>query len=130
MKGRQVFLTVALACLSATMFALPMQVDRPRIRIAVTGESNLKTNFIEDLRAAAVAAKVVIEIVPRTDETRAYTLIIAQESTLGSAAAAVIGLDTGGDVALSVVRSGRFSGRGALNACAKEVIKKIAVLAK
>jgi hypothetical protein len=42
----------------------------------------------------------------RTDEALRYTLIIAQESTIGSAAAAVIGLDRSGDVALSVVRSG------------------------
>jgi len=100
------------------------------VRVAVVGESNLKTSFIEDLRQAAREAKIEIEIVPRSDTSLAYTLIIAQETTLGSAAAAVIGLDRAGDVALSVVRSGRLSGKGALNACAKEIAKKIAVLVR
>lgn len=56
-----------------------------------------------------------------------YTVIIAQETTIGSAAAVAIALDNSGDVAASVVRSGRLSGRGALNVCAKELAKKLGV---
>jgi hypothetical protein len=57
-----------------------------------------------------------------------YTIVLAQESTVGSAAAAVIALDRSGDLAASVVRSGRMSGKGAVNACTKELAKKIAIL--
>jgi hypothetical protein len=42
----------------------------------------------------------------------------------------VIVLDRDGNIALSVVRSGRLSGKGAINACTKEVVKKIAILKK
>jgi hypothetical protein len=103
---------------------------KPALHLAVTGESNLRSNFIESLKTAAGEDKLDIEIVPRTDPTLTFTVIIAQETTIGSAAAAVIALDRSGDVAASVVRSGRFSGRGALNACAKELIKKLLVLAR
>ncbi len=104
--------------------------DQVTVKVAVLGESNLKTNFIEDLKTAATDEKVQIDVVSRTDPALRFTLVIAQETTVGTAAAAVIGLDGAGDVAMSVVRSGRFSGRGALNACAKEIAKKIAVLAR
>ncbi len=89
---------------------------------------NLRTNFIESLRAAAAGDGVRIEAVPRNDASLDYTIILAQESTVGSAAAAVVALDKDGDLAASVVRSGRFSGRGALNASAKELVKKLSVL--
>jgi hypothetical protein len=100
------------------------------IRIGVTGESNLRSNFIESLKDAAKDNRLPIEIVPRSDPGLTYTVIIAQETTIASAAAAVIALDKNGDVAASVVRSGRMSGRGALNACAKELVKKLLVLAR
>lgn len=100
------------------------------VRIAVTGESNLRSNFIESLKDAAREEKLTIEIVNRSDPSLTYTVIIAQETTIASAAAAVIALDRSGDVAASVVRSGRLSGRGALNACAKELVKKFVVLSR
>jgi len=64
------------------------------IRIAVIGESNLKTNFIEDLKAAGEDVQLQIDIVPRGGTDLNYTVIIAQESTIGSAAGAVIALDS------------------------------------
>ncbi|HEX2594739.1 MAG TPA: hypothetical protein VHL34_24765 [Rhizomicrobium sp.] len=100
----------------------------PVLTVAVVGESNLKAKFIESLRESASGERVQIDIKPRTDATLDYTVIIAQESSLGGAAAAVIAMDKAGDVAASVVRSGRMSGKGALNACAKELIKKLKVL--
>jgi hypothetical protein len=98
------------------------------VNVAVVGESNLKSNFIEDLKGAAKDLGLQVSIVPRGDDSLKYTLAIAQETTVGSAAGAVIGMDRTGDVVMSVVRSGRFSGRGALNACAKEIAKKMAIL--
>ena len=47
---------------------------------------------------------------------------------MSGAAAAVVALDRDGAVVASVVRSGRLSGRGAMNACTKEIAKKIATL--
>ena len=119
-------LAVVLMVMATTTAAT--QATKTVIRLAVTGESNLKTDFIEALQSAAAAEKIGVEVVGRTEPGLKYTLIIAQETTVGSAAAAVIGLDASGDVAFSVVRSGRFSGKGALNACAKEIAKKLAVL--
>jgi hypothetical protein len=57
-----------------------------------------------------------------------YNIVIAQESSAGGAAASVIVLDKNGRFVASVVRSGRWSGKGALNAAAKELAKKLAVL--
>jgi hypothetical protein len=106
-----------------------MQAQKP-LRIAVTGESNLRTKFVESMKDAGRDFGLSVEIIPKSDEGRNYTIIIAQESSLGGAAAAVIALDRDGEVAASVVRSGRLSGSGAMNACAKELAKKLAVLTK
>lgn len=103
--------------------------ERRPVSIAVTGESNLRLNFVDQLRSAAKDAGIVFELATR-DDNPTYTLIIAQETTLGTAAAAVIALDKSGEVSFSVVRSGRLSGKGALNACAKETAKKLAVLTR
>lgn len=55
-------------------------------------------------------------------------MVLAQETSVGGAASAVIALDKDCTFVASVVRSGRFTGKGALNASAKEVAKKMAVL--
>lgn len=96
------------------------------LHVAVLGESNLKSNFLESLRDAAKDNGFTVDIQPRSEAE--YVLLVAQESTIGTAAAAVIALDRDGEIVASVVRSGRLSGRGAFNACAKELIKKFAVL--
>jgi hypothetical protein len=100
------------------------------LRIAVTGESNLRAKFVQSMKDAGKDEGLSIEVVPRSDGDLKYTVIIAQESSLGGAAAAVIALDRDGEVIASVVRSGRMSGSGAMNACAKELAKKLAILAK
>lgn len=64
----------------------------------------------------------------RSDETYDYSIVVAQESSVSGAAAAVIVLDAKGLFVASVVRSGRWSGKGAFNASAKELAKKVAVL--
>jgi hypothetical protein len=126
-------MTVRLLLIAGLLVALgAMSVDgqSKQVTLAVVGETNLKSNFIEDLRASAHAEGLAIDVVDRTDPALRYTVIVAQETTIGSAAAAAILLDRAGDVAASVVRSGRLSGRGALNACAKELVKKLAILAR
>jgi hypothetical protein len=128
--NRSLGLIACSLCWFVSTSAPNQQQSIPTVQVAVIGESNLKTDFIDDLKASAPDAKVQIVVVPRSDPQRKYTLAIAQESTVGTAAAAVIVLDRDGDVATSVVRSGRFSGKGALNACAKEIAKKLATLSQ
>lgn len=101
----------------------------PVVHVAVVGETSLKTNFIQDLRNAGAEAKIQITVTTKDDPNLRYTLIVAQETTISSAAAAVVVLDSSADVVTSVVRSGRMTARGALNACAKEIAKRLAVLA-
>ena len=64
----------------------------------------------------------------RPDENYDYNIVVAQESSISGAAAAVIALDSKGLFVASVVRSGRWSGKGAFNASAKELAKKISLL--
>jgi len=99
------------------------------VRIVVRGETNLTTNFVEDFKAESKALRMTVEVVDRRIP-HDYTIVLAQESSVGGAAAAVIALDDDQNVVASVVRSGRLSGRGALNACTKELAKKIAILKK
>jgi hypothetical protein len=115
-------LLVSLATLSAPAAASSV------VRIAVQGESTLTVNFIDTFKREALAAGLEVQLVERRHADLEYTILLAQESTMGSAAAALIALDRDGTIAASVVRSGRFSGKGAVNACAKELVKKLAVL--
>jgi hypothetical protein len=103
---------VAVFCLSVSA-ALSAQANAT-LRVAISGESNLRSNFIDSFRDAGKELGLVIEVVPRSDAMRSYMIIIAQESSVGGAAAATIALDADGDVVASVVRSGRLSGRGAI----------------
>ncbi|HST12382.1 MAG TPA: hypothetical protein VLL05_18550 [Terriglobales bacterium] len=64
----------------------------------------------------------------RPDEGYDYNIVVAQESSISGAAAAVIALDNKGLFVASVVRTGRMSGKGAFNASAKELTKKLAAL--
>ncbi len=112
--------------LSFLLSAQPPQPN-PVVRIAVQGETNLVPNFIETFKAESRALGLQVEIVERRSATLDYNILIAQETTLGSAAAAIVATSRDGDLVASVVRSGRFSGRGAINACTKELAKKIAV---
>jgi hypothetical protein len=100
------------------------------VRVSVQGETNLVPQFVETLKQEGRAAGLEVTVTERSNTDLDYRILLAQESTVGSAAAAVIVLDRDGNIALSVVRSGRMSGKGAINACTKEVAKKIAILKK
>ena len=99
----------------------------PIVRVAVQGENNLVPNFIAAFKSESRDLGIVVDVVNRGDAALDYNIVIAQESTVGSAAAAIVALSPAGDLVMSVVRSGRFSGHGAINACAKELAKNIAV---
>lgn len=100
------------------------------LRVSVQGETNLTTTFVEVLRREAHDRGMDVQLVERRSEQIDYSILIAQETTLDSAAAAVIAVDKNGDIVTSVVRSGRLTGKGAINACTKELAKRLAVLRK
>jgi hypothetical protein len=116
---------VTLAALGAQSVTV---ADARVVRIAVQGESTLTTNFIDTFKREAKAVGLEVQLVERRHADLDYVVLLAQESTIGSAAAALIAVDRDGNIAASVVRSGRLSGRGAVNACTKELAKKLAVL--
>lgn len=99
----------------------------PELRIFIQGDSGRLPNFVESLRREFSERGLTLKLVERGTEYK-YNIVLAQESSLGGAAAAVIVLDRSGVFVTSVVRSGRFSGKGAFNASAKELAKKIAAL--
>lgn len=98
------------------------------VRFAVQGETNLTTYFVDAFKREATEAGLSVQLSERSAAD--YNIVVAQESTLGSAAAAVIALDKDATLVASVVRSGRLSGKGSINACAKELAKRIAILKK
>lgn len=101
--------------------------SRKLVRAFVQGDSNLLVDFVDQCQREFADHGLKLQTVP-FDGNYDYNIVIAQESTLGSAAASVVVLDKKGLFVTSVVRSGRLSGKGALNAVAKELAKKIAVL--
>ena len=98
-----------------------------QVRVVVQGSTNLVPEFVDQLRREFRDNRMELFIVDRSADYE-YNIVIAQESTLGSAAGAVVVLDRSGSLVTTVVRSGRLSGKGALNASAKELAKNIAKL--
>jgi hypothetical protein len=97
------------------------------VKIYVQGDSSRLSDFVQECRTEFADHGLKLQLVP-FDGDFDYNIVIAQESALGGAAASVIALDRKGLFVASVVRSGRMSGKGALNASAKELAKKLAVL--
>ena len=93
------------------------------------GDSSRLTDFVEECQREFASHKLKLQLVP-FDSDFQYNIVIAQESSMAGAAAAVIAVDKKGLFLASVVRSGRMSGKGALNASAKELAKKLAVLSQ
>ena len=106
----------------------PKPQSEPRtLRVYVQGDSSRLSDFVEDCRHEFANRSIKLQTVP-FDADFEYNIVIAQESSMGGAAAAVIALDKKGLFIASVVRSGRMSGKGALNASAKELAQKLAEL--
>ena|ERR1700734_3941464 len=103
------------------------QSELRTLRVYVQGDSSRLSDFVEDCRHEFENRGIKLQTVP-FDSDFEYNIVIAQESSMGGAAAAVIALDKKGLFVASVVRSGRMSGKGALNASAKELSQKLSVL--
>ena len=97
------------------------------LKVYVQGDSSRLADFVEECQREFPSHGLKLEVVPFDSEFR-YNIVIAQESACGGAAASVIALDKRGLFVSSVVRSGRMSGKGALNAVAKELAKKLELL--
>lgn len=116
------------AAIVIASIALGAQAATP-IRVVVQSETNLAPQFVETLKSEGRTAGLTFQITDAQSEAD-YRVYLMQETTVGSAAAAIIVLDKTGAIVTSVVRSGRLSGHGAINACTKEVVKRIAILKK
>jgi hypothetical protein len=103
------------------------QSELRTLRVYVQGDSSRLPDFVEDCRHEFENRGIKLQTVP-FDSDFEYNIVIAQESSMGGAAAAVVALDKKGLFVASVVRSGRMSGKGALNASAKELAQKLSVL--
>jgi hypothetical protein len=97
------------------------------LKVFAQGDSSRLPDFIESCKKEFKEKGMEIRLV-RPDEGYDYNIVVAQESSVSGAAAAVIVLDSKGLFVASVVRSGRWSGKGAFNASAKELAKKVALL--
>ena len=97
------------------------------VRVFAQGDSSRLPDFIESCRKEFGDHSMKLQLV-RPDEVYDYNIVVAQESSVSGAAAAVIALDSKGLFVASVVRSGRWSGKGAFNASAKELTKKLMAL--
>jgi uncharacterized lipoprotein YajG len=122
---------VAMCCsaVGQTAAKMPSQTATAQdtVRVFVQGDSSRLPDFIESCKREFSEHGMKLQLV-RPDEGYDYNIVVAQESSLAGAAATVIALDSKGLFVASVVRSGRWSGKGAFNASAKELAKKLAAL--
>ncbi len=98
------------------------------VSVFVQGDTSRLADFVESCQREFADRGLKLQLVSFDAEFK-YNVVIAQESSVSGAAAAVVALDRKGIFVASVVRSGRMSGKGALNASAKELAKKLAILA-
>jgi hypothetical protein len=109
------------------MLAIQPAMAQETVKVFAQGDSSRLPNFIESCKREFKESGMDLKLV-RPDENYDYNIVVAQESSISGAAAAVIALDSKGLFVASVVRSGRWSGKGAFNASAKELAKKISLL--
>ncbi len=120
--------TIAIYILIATSFMFAQSSSSLKtIKVFVQGDSSRLADFVESCQHEFANNGLKMQLV-QSDGDFQYNIVIAQETTFGSAASAVIALDRKGIFVASVVRSGRLTGKGALNASAKELAKKLAIL--
>lgn len=115
------------ATLVASPQTAPSKLEHSVLRALLQGDTSRLADFAESCKREFAERNVEFKIT-KSDEPYDFNFIVVQESSISGAASAVVVLDHRGGFVASVVRSGRWSGKGALNASAKEIAKKIAVL--
>src|SRR5260370_42539024 len=93
MSARQLCVALLLGVLALS--ATSRLSAQARLRGVLQGDSSRLPDFVEMCRREFADHKLKLEVV-RPDEAYDYNIVIAQESTFGSAAAAVIVLDNKG----------------------------------
>ena len=116
---------LVLCCHAQEQAKMPQQQET--VRVLFQGDSSRLPDFVESCKREFSEHAMKLQLV-RPDESYEYNIVVAQESSVSGAAAAVIALDGKGLFVASVVRSGRWSGKGAFNASAKELAKKLVTL--
>src|SRR5579859_5537100 len=89
------------------------QVTKPpfigtELRVRVQGDTSRLPDFVVSLRREFAEHGMNIQLTEHGEDFD-YNIVLAQESSIGGAAATVIVLDKSCDFVASVVRSGRFS---------------------
>ena len=121
-------LLIAISLLASEITFAQSGQETKAVKVYIQGDSSRLADFVEECKREFANHKLNLQLVASDGEFQ-YNVVIAQESSLGGAAAAAVALDRKGMFVASVVRSGRMSGKGALNATAKELAKKLAILA-
>jgi hypothetical protein len=117
-----------LILLMAIAYTTAIAQSGPRVvKVYVQGDTSRLADFVAECQREFANHGLKLQLVT-FDGNFEYNIVIAQESSLSGAAASVVVLDRKGLLIASVVRSGRVSGKGAFNASAKELAKKLAVL--
>lgn len=116
-----------LCCLPGLCQSVGPAPSRSVLRVWVQGDTSRLADFVASCKREFSERNIDIQIA-KSDEAFEYNIVVVQESSIGGAAGAVVVLDGKGRFVASVVRSGRWSGKGALNASAKELAKKIAIM--
>ncbi len=124
MRIRRCVLLLILVC--TPNFAQSAPTPKP-VKVYVQGDTSRLADFVAECEREFANHGLKFQLVT-FDGDFEYNIVIAQESSLGGAAASVVVLDRKGLLVASVVRSGRMSGKGAFNASAKEVAKKLSLL--
>jgi hypothetical protein len=128
MKGKYLLPLLLVAHLPlAISQTSPSTAPRSVLRVWVQGDTSGLPDFVESCKREFGARNIDLRIAA-SETAFDYNIVVVQESSVGGAAGAVVVLDQKGQFVASVVRSGRWSGKGALNASAKELAKKIAIL--
>jgi hypothetical protein len=108
-----VLLLMLASLLASATFA--QSAPAPRIvKAYVQGDSSRLADFVQECQREFPLQGLKLEVVPF--DNLEYNIVIAQESSIGGAAASAVVLDRSGHLVASVVRSGRMSGKGAFNA--------------
>lgn len=121
------FVPALVLCCPAQQQKSDVPSKKDSVRVFVQGDSSRLPDFVESCRREFSEHGMTLQLA-KFSESYEYNIVLAQESSVSGAAAAVIALDDKGQFVASVVRSGRWSGKGAFNASAKELAKKIAAL--
>lgn len=113
--------------LSVALLLIASLAQAKQIKVVIQGDSSRLPDFVEQCKHVFPEQGMDLKLA-HLDESYDYNIVIAQESSISGAAASVIVLDSKGRFVTSVIRSGRLSGKGAFNASAKEVAKKLKAL--